>query len=133
MADGNAVAVGEAIEASQEVTSERTASHIGSGSVRVYSTPAMVLFVERTCHNLIERHLVGGQTSVGVELRVRHLAPTPLGGVVHLRAEVVGVEGGAVDFRARLWDDQEDIGQVEHRRQIVDTARFLKRVEAKSR
>ena len=131
--EGNGVAVGEVIEASQEVTPERTASHIGSGSVRVYATPAMVLFVERTCHSLIERHLPEGKTSVGVELRVRHLAPTPLGSVVRLRAEVVGVAGGAIDFRAHLWDDHEAIGEVEHRRQVVDTARFLRRVEDKAR
>jgi predicted thioesterase len=126
------IAVGETVETSQEVTPERTASHIGSGSVRVYATPAMVLFVERTCHAMIARHLPEGKTSVGVALRVRHLAPTPLGAVVHLRAEVIGVAGGAIDFRARLRDDVEDIGEVEHRRQVVETARFLRRVEAKA-
>jgi predicted thioesterase len=124
--------VGEVAEASQEVTAERTASHIGSGAVRVYATPAMVLFVERTCHGLIARHLPEGQTSVGVELRVRHLAPTPLGGKVHLRAEVVAVEGGSVTFHCSLRDEAEPVGEVEHVRRIVDLERFLRRVEAKA-
>jgi predicted thioesterase len=125
--------VGEAAEASQEVTAERTASHIGSGALRVYATPAMALFVERTCRDLVERHLPEGQTTVGVELHVRHLAPSPLGSVVHLRAEVVAVEGQRIDFRCRLWDDQEPVGEVEHSRRVIDTARFLRRVESKSR
>lgn len=125
--------VGEVVETSQEVTMDRTASHIGSGAVRVYATPAMALFVERTCHGLIARHLPEGKTSVGVELRVRHLAPTPLGGVVHLRAEVVAIEGEAVTFACELRDDVERVGEVEHTRRVVNLERFLRRVEAKSK
>lgn len=124
--------VGEAVEATQDVTAERTASHIGSGALRVYATPAMALFVERTCHGLISRYLPEGKTTVGVELRVRHLAPTPLGSTVRLRAEVAAVDGPTIDFRARLWDEQELVGEVEHRRRVVDLERFLKRVEAKA-
>ena len=123
--------IGEVAEASQEVTAERTASHIGSGALRVYATPAMALFVERTCRDLVERDLPEGKTTVGVELRVRHLAPTPLGGTVRLRAEVVGIEGETIDFRCQLWDEQEPVGEVEHRRRVIDVDRFLRRVEAK--
>jgi len=124
---------GQALEASQEVTPERTASHIGSGALRVYATPAMALFVERTCRDLVEPHLEAGQTTVGVELRIRHLAPTPLGSTVRLRAEVVAVEGESIDFLARLWDEQDQVGEVEHRRRVVDLDRFLRRVEAKAK
>jgi predicted thioesterase len=125
--------VGAALEASQEVTPERTASHIGSGAVRVYATPAMVLFVERTCRDLVEPHLDEGTTTVGVELRVRHLAPTPLGSTVRLRAEVVSVEGESIGFLAKVWDEQDLVGEVEHRRRVVDLDRFLRRVEAKAK
>ncbi|HMK08426.1 MAG TPA: thioesterase family protein [Anaerolineales bacterium] len=131
MIDGPAV--GETIEDSQEVTIERTASHIGSGALRVYATPAMALFVERSCHALIARHLPPEKTSVGVELKVRHMAPSPLGATVHLRAEVLAIEGERVDFRCRLWDDVEPVGEVEHVRRVVETARFLRRVEEKGR
>jgi predicted thioesterase len=124
--------VGAAREASQEVTPERTASHIGSGAVRVYATPAMVLFVERTCKDLVEPHLEEGTTTVGVELHVRHLAPTPLGSTVRLRAEVVSVEGQSIRFLAKVWDEQDLVGEVEHLRRVVDLDRFLRRVEAKA-
>lgn len=127
---------GAALEASQEVTAERTASHIGSGALRVYATPAMALFVERTCRDLVEPHLPEGKTTVGVELRLRHLAPTPLGSLVRLRAEVVALEGApggeTIDFVAKLWDEQDQVGEVEHRRRVVDIERFLRRVEAKA-
>jgi len=125
--------VGEWVEASQEVTSELTASHLGSGTLRVYATPAMALFVERTCHGLLARHLPEGKTTVGVELRVRHLAPTPMGSLVRLRAEVVGIEGEMVSFHAELRDDVEPVGEVEHRRRVIDLERFLRRVETKAK
>src|SRR3972149_4027545 len=103
---------GQALEASQEVTPERTASHIGSGALRVYATPAMALFGGRTCCPLVEPHL---------------------GSPVRLRAEVVAVEGESIDFLARLWDEQDQVGEVEHRRRVVDLDRFLRRVEAKAK
>lgn len=126
------LAPGMALETSQEVTLERTASHIGSGALRVYATPAMALFIERTCTALVASSLPEGKTTVGVELRLRHLAPTPLGGIVSLRAEVVEVAGERLRFRARLWDDEGPVGEAEHDRHIVDTERFLRRVKAKA-
>ena len=124
--------VGEIAEDTQQVTPERTASHIGSGALRVYASPAMALFVEQTCRRLVEGRLPQGMTTVGVELRLRHLAPTPLGATVRIRAEVVGVEGEAVDFKAEVWDEQELVGEAEHQRRIVDVDRFLRRVQAKA-
>ena len=126
------VRVGQSAEATQEVTSDQIASHLGSGDLRVFATPAMALLVERTCRRMIEDGLPQGQSTVGVDIRVRHLAPTPLGRTVRIRAEVVGIEGQAVDFRAEVWDEVEKVGEAEHRRVVVDLDRFLKRVEAKA-
>ena len=126
------VRVGQSAEASQEVTPDLVASHLGSGSLRVLATPAMALLVERTCRRMVEAGLPEGESTVGVDIRVRHLAPTPLGRTVRIRAEVVGVEGQAVDFRAEVWDEVEKVGEAEHRRVVIDLERFLKRVEAKA-
>ena len=123
--------VGDVAEATQEVTAERSASHIGSGALRVYASPAMALFVEQTCRGLVEARLPEGKTTVGVELHLRHLAPTPLGSIIRLRAEVVALQGEAIDFLAKLWDEEDQVGEVRHRRRVVDVERFLRRVEAK--
>jgi fluoroacetyl-CoA thioesterase len=92
----------------------------------------MVAFVESTCRSLVEPLLPSGRTTVGVFVEVRHLAPTPLGEPVKIRAEVLGVEGNTIEFRAQLWDRQELIGEARHRRAVIDVERFLKRVRAKS-
>jgi predicted thioesterase len=80
---------------------------------------------------LVEARLPEGKTTVGVELHLRHLAPTPLGSIIRLRAEVVALEGETIDFLAKLWDEEDQVGEVRHRRRVVDVERFLRRVEAK--
>ncbi len=125
--------LGDSAEDLQEVTPERTASHIGSGALRVYASPAMALFIEQVCRRMAEAHLPPEKTTVGVELHLRHLAPTPLGATVRVRIEVVGLEGEAIDFKADVWDDVEKVGQADHRRRVIDVDRFLRRVEAKAR
>lgn len=123
---------GLADEASLMVDENRTAVHLGSGTLRVLATPAMVLFIEEVCRKMVEPYLAAGESTVGVSLKVRHLAPTPMGQTVRCRAEVVAVEGGVITFRAEVWDPVEKIGEAEHKRAVIDVERFLRRVEAKA-
>jgi predicted thioesterase len=119
-------------EHSEPVTEERTARHIGSGSERVFATPAMVSLIERTCVELMAPHLPPGRSSVGVAISVRHLAATPMGMKVRARVEVTAVDGGTVQFSAEVFDEVEKVGEGEHRRAVIDVERFLRRVRAKS-
>ena len=128
----NELKPGDSIETTQLVDADKVASHLGSGSLQVYATPAMITFIEHTCRKLVEPHLPDGQTSVGVALSVRHLAPTPMGATVSIRAEVLKIEGQLVTFRAIVRDEIEEIGEAEHTRAIIDTERFLRRVASKS-
>jgi fluoroacetyl-CoA thioesterase len=123
---------GDSIESTLIVDESQVASHLGSGSLQVYATPAMVTFIEHTCRQLVEPHLPEGQTSVGVALSVRHLAPTPIGSTVSIKAEIVGVEGRSVQFVAQVSDEAEVIGEAEHTRAIIDVERFLRRVTQKA-
>lgn len=123
---------GLAHEVSWMVDEGRTAAHLGSGTLRVFATPSMVLMMEDTCRRMVEPYLTAGQSTVGVSLKVRHLAPTPMGHTVRCRAEVVAVEGAVVTFRAEVWDPVEKVGEGEHKRAVIDVDRFLRRVEAKA-
>src|SRR4030042_3438092 len=87
-------------EPSQTVTEERTARHIGSGSERVFATPAMVGLIERACVELMAPHLPPGRSSVGIAINVRHLAATPLGKTVRARVEGAAGGGGTGGFAA---------------------------------
>jgi len=122
---------GMVAEATQEVTYELTALHVGSGDLQVYATPAMAALVEQTCTSMVTPLLPNGQTSVGTELHIRHLAPTPMGGMVRIRAEVVAAQNNLITFNARIWDEVELVGEVDHQRVVIEVDRFMRRVDAK--
>jgi fluoroacetyl-CoA thioesterase len=132
MSEEGGISEGLAVEVSEQVSPSQTASHVGSGGLRVYATPAMVRFVERSCFRLLEARLPKGKTTVGVEIQLQHLAPTPVDKEVHLRAEVTAVVDNRVEFHFEVQDDLEVVGRGKHTRAIIDLDRFLARVKSKS-
>jgi len=126
------ITIGNRIEDNQQVTLERVASHLGSGSLQVYATPAMVAFVEQTCRKLVEPYLPEGMTTVGIAITVRHIAPTPLGRKISIQAEIVLIEKNVISFQAELWDEMEKIGEATHERAVIEIDRFTERVQKKS-
>ena len=113
------------------VDAEFTAKKVGSGTARVLSTPSMIAFMEQTSRDLLAQYIPKGFSSVGVEVNVRHLAPTPMGSNVRIMSEVLKVDELRVLFSVNAWDDIEKVGEGEHQRVVIDEARFLRRVEAK--
>jgi predicted thioesterase len=124
--------VGLAQELSIIVTPDRTASHLETGSVSVLSTPSMVWLVEHNAQTLAQKHLPEGQTTVGAEILIRHLAPTPLGMKVTARVRIEELDGRRIVFSAEVFDEKEKVGEGRHVRVIVDQARFMERVKEKT-
>ena len=123
---------GMSLETTFQVEAQHSAAHLGSGSLRVLATPIMIAFMESTSHRLLAQRLPPGYSSVGMLVNVRHLAPTPLGTRVRVLSEVLEVDGLRVTFSVHAWDQSEQIGDGQHQRMVIDEARFLRRVEAKS-
>ncbi len=118
-------------EANVTVSKLLTASHMGSGRIPVYATPAMVALMEAAAVSAIGQYLDESQTSVGISIEIKHLAATPIGQEVRARAEVIEVNGRRVTFSIQAWDEQEKIGEGTHTRFIVDAQQFLERVQGK--
>lgn len=113
------------------VTDADTAAQWGSGLVPVYSTPALVGLLEAAAVKALENQLEAGQTTVGGQIEIRHLAATPVGMSVRARAELTAVEGRKLTFLVEAWDAVEKIGAGSHTRFIIDTEKFIRRVQAK--
>ncbi|MBN1582190.1 MAG: thioesterase family protein [Anaerolineae bacterium] len=122
---------GLAGEKTTTVDNTMLATHLGSGSIAVYGTPAMVALMEGAAVATIDPLLPEGQASVGVALDVKHLAATPIGHCVRARAEVVAVEGRKVTLDVEAYDERELIGKGSRTRYIIDVARFVERAQAK--
>jgi predicted thioesterase len=66
-------------------------------------------------------------------VNIRHLAATPVGLKLTARSTLTEVDGRRLVFAVEAYDDKEKVGEGVHERFIIDTERFLGRVEAKRR
>jgi fluoroacetyl-CoA thioesterase len=99
---------------------------------RVYGTPYLVGDIEMTCRNLILAHADANEDSVGMEVAVKHLAPTLPGMTVEITVSVTAVEGRKVIFAVTVRDDLDTISSGSHVRFVVDKAKTVERLRAKA-
>jgi predicted thioesterase len=99
---------------------------------RVYSTPDLVRDIEHTCRDLLLEHADAGEDSVGLEISLRHSAPTLLGMHVDVTATIAAVDGRKVSFEVTAKDDLEPISTGTHTRFVVDVAKTVDRLKAKA-
>jgi predicted thioesterase len=91
----------------------------------VFSTPAMIGLMERTCVDLTEPHLDKNEQTVGIHVDVYHLAPTRIGQSVTITAELTEVKDNKIRYSVSAINDQGiKIGAGNHRRAVIDTKRF---------
>jgi len=76
-------------------------------------------------------HLATGQKTVGASISLDHLAATPPGMTVTVRATLVEVEGRRLTFEIEARDEVELVARARHVRYIIDAMRFEARVAQK--
>ena len=113
------------------VDRDRTIGFMGE-EARTYATPSMILDIEHTCRELIIEHADPGEDSVGMEVAIKHLAPTLMGMNIEVTVRVMAVEGRKVFFEATVKDDLDDVGAGSHTRFVVDKAKTFERLKAKA-
>lgn len=123
--------VGSAREQAWTVERTHLASAFGSGLVEVLATPVLVGFCEECARRLVDPELAPGQKTVGASIALEHLAATPPGMTVTVRAELTQVDGRRLTFQIEARDDVEVVGRATHMRYIIDAARFETRVAEK--
>ena len=113
------------------IDKERTIGFMGEEG-RVYSTPNLVRDIEHTCRDLILEHGDASEDSVGIEVSLRHLAPTLPGMMAEITVTVSVVEGRKVTFDVAAKDNLEAISAGTHSRFVVDKAKTVDRLKAKA-
>ncbi|MBQ8216198.1 MAG: thioesterase family protein [Clostridia bacterium] len=113
------------------VTTEQTAKAMGSGSLAVLATPALVALMEECACKALEGFLEEGQTSVGTALTMHHTAATPVGMEVRVKAEVSKIDGRKIVFTITAEDEKGEIGNCTHERFLVMAERFTEKTYQK--
>src|SRR5712671_1663199 len=125
------ITIGMAAEKIVIVTSEMTVGHFVANMPQVYATPMMILHMEMASGSAIALHLPDGFVSVGMDVKVRHLAATPVGRTVRAMSRVIDIDRKSVAFEVEAWDGDRKIGDGTHRRGIVNVTEFEKRFGVK--
>src|SRR5438552_13291512 len=98
------------------------------GMPAVLSTPNLIGFLEKTARETMQPFLEAGERSVGLEIELRHLAPTPLGATVLCSARIIHADGGQVTFQIDARDGHEIIARGVHKTAAVPIASFARSV-----
>ena len=110
------------------VPPERAVGHFVPHMPMVYATPMMILEMEMTAGDAINKYLKPGWVTVGTEVDVRHLAATPVGALVRTTARVIAVERRVIRFEVEAFDDKRRIGEGRHARGLVNVESFNRRL-----
>ena len=122
------------IKGSQElvVTEENTALAMGSGTLKVFATPAMIALMEKTAWESVAPYLEEGEGTVGTQLNVAHLSATPLQMTVRCESELTEVDGRKLVFKVAAYDEAGLIGEGTHERFIVKNEKFQAKADGKA-
>ena len=111
------------------VSEQDTARAMGSGSLPVLATPRLAALMENAAYEAVAPILEVGDTTVGGEICLRHLAPSPVGAAVTATAVLERTEGRKFTFRLEARQGETLIGEGTHTRFVVNTGRFLQKLK----
>lgn len=113
------------------VTQEKTAKSMCSGALDVFATPCMIALMENTAFESVAAALDEGCGTVGTKVNVSHVAATPVGMTVTCETELIEVNGRALKFAVKAYDECGLIGEGEHERFIILEEKFQAKADAK--
>lgn len=117
----------------KDVDRSMLACTLGSGSLEVLGTPALLAMMEQCASELAQKFVAEGETTVGTGVILSHSAPTLEGRKVAIIAKLIEHTGRHMTFAITAHDEAGEIGSCTHERVVVGSERFMekahKRVE----
>ena len=111
---------------------EHIITFAADGMPAVLSTPNLIGLIEHTARESVASFLEADERTVGTEIELRHLAPTPQGARVTITTRVIRVAGRQLSFQVEAHDRHETIARGIHQRAVIQTGSFARRVAEKS-
>jgi predicted thioesterase len=124
--------IGTIGEFSFVVGPEHVITFASDGMPAVLSTPNLIGLIERTARESLQPFLEADERTVGVEIELRHLAPTPQGAKVSITTRVIHTDGREISLQVEARDEQEVISRGVHKRAVIRVGGFARRVARKS-
>ena len=97
----------------------------GDSRATVFSTPNMILLMERAAREALRPFLETGEESVGVDVNIEHLGGASIGMQVTGVARVIWQDGRRVGFAVEAYAGDRLIGKGTHTRAIISVSRLV--------
>ena len=113
------------------VKEEDLVSRLGNVDVDVLSTPRLIQLLEAAAIRAIQEFLPSNQLTLGTQVKIKHLSPTPLGMKVTAHALLKEVDGQRLLFVVDAYDEINKVAEGEHERLVVSREGFIQKVNRK--
>lgn len=115
-----------------KVEEENLACSMGSGSLMVLATPAVVALMENAAAELAQKVLDNEElTTVGTMISIEHTSPTPVGAEVTATAVLKENDGRIFHFEVFASDKKGEIAKGTHTRVSVKAVKFQNKADSK--
>ncbi len=112
------------------VREQDSAIALGSGTLMVFGTPAMIAYMENTALKMVESDLPAGSGTVGIEMNAKHTKASAIGAKITISAKITEIDGRRIAYAIEAKDEKGDlIGSADHQRFIVDAERFMSKLK----
>lgn len=115
-----------------KVEEENLACAMGSGSLMVLATPAVVALMENAAAELAQNELDDDElTTVGTMISIEHISPTPIAAEVTAKAILKKIDGRMFYFDVEAYDKKGLIAKGTHTRVSVKAEKFQAKADGK--
>lgn len=110
------------------VKNEDTALAFGSGDLLVLATPRLIAMLENTAKEMPLELLKDDETTVGIEMNLKHLKATAVGKEVVCFAKLTEIKKSILFFEIKATVGEDVIATGTHIRAIVNKQFFMKKI-----
>jgi enoyl-CoA hydratase/carnithine racemase/predicted thioesterase len=104
----------------------------GDPRATVFSTPNMIMLMERSAREALRPYLDVGEESVGTDVQIQHVSGAGIGAVVRGQARVTGIDGKKIQFDVSAWCGDRQLGYGKHTRALVKLDRLIENLDKQS-
>ncbi|MFF7364261.1 hotdog domain-containing protein [Streptomyces sp. NPDC008125] len=123
--------VGSSAELVHRVTVQDAATNWGN-DLPVLATPVLLWLSEIAAMKVVESAVPEGDMTVGLAHDSAHLAPTPVGDAVTVRATLTRADDRKLTFDVEARDSHGSVLRGHHTRALIDRARFTDKLSRRT-
>ncbi|WP_346352972.1 thioesterase family protein [Azotosporobacter soli] len=122
-------AIGSSGIAQRTIEHADSSLYHGHGKLKdLLASPVYIDLIIRAAVSAVDPHLPEEFATIGTSFEFRHEKPTVVGMSVTIKATLTAIEGSNLTFSVTAADELGEIGRGTHTRSIIQTDRFLAKV-----